>query len=519
MYLASAHRVPAILCAVLTSALLAAAPAHSGPADRITVAADGTGQYRTVQAAIDAVPASSPPRSRSRSNRAPIGAIVNIPSSKPNCSPVRPGGAASEVVIVENHSAGTAKRTAVLRYVGQRHSHDHGRDFAATNLTISNDFDEAATRPSGHQAVALNLGPIAPRSRTSGCSATRTRSCSRTLPAPTSVTPTSQGTVDFIFGGGTRCSTTARSTKLPPAAGHRGEHTGATGVRLAYRPVAHPGAAATGTTQLGRPWRAAAQVSVRESTSASRSGRRSPGRTCPGTSWQDARFAEYSNSGPGRATGANRPQLTDSQAAGHTLESYLAGSDGWNPRFAGQRRHPAWSDTADGFAPLAGWLGTTTGGAGGATVTVDNQADLVRTPPRPSRTSSGSPPRSRSPRTGTEIRVASNKTIVGVGTTRPDRGRRLLPGTGVQQRHHPEPHHPRHPDGRRRPGRQGLRLRRHPDGHRRPHLDRPQHDHPDERRADRQPQGHHVTSPCRGTCCPTTTSRSASAGPPTSPRG
>ncbi|KAB8194031.1 hypothetical protein FH608_017720 [Nonomuraea phyllanthi] len=77
-----------------------------------------------------------------------------------------------------------------------------------------------------------------------------------------------------------------------------------------------------------------------------------------------------------------------------------------------------WSDSADGFAATSGnGLSTTTGGAGGATVTVSNYADLVRY-------ATASAPyviRVNGAITvtpyGTEIRVASNKTIVGVGTS------------------------------------------------------------------------------------------------------
>ncbi|GAA1000061.1 hypothetical protein GCM10009555_102250 [Acrocarpospora macrocephala] len=76
-----------------------------------------------------------------------------------------------------------------------------------------------------------------------------------------------------------------------------------------------------------------------------------------------------------------------------------------------------WSGNADGFAATSGMgLTTTTGGAAGATVTVSTYADLVRyatasTPYviRVNGTITVTP-------YGTEIRVASNKTIVGVGT-------------------------------------------------------------------------------------------------------
>lgn len=50
-----------------------------------------------------------------------------------------------------------------------------------------------------------------------------------------------------------------------------------------------------------------------------------------GFSWTSARFSEYHNSGSGSGVNSNRPQASDSQAANHTPQKYLAGSDGWNP--------------------------------------------------------------------------------------------------------------------------------------------------------------------------------------------
>ncbi|QQQ74062.1 RICIN domain-containing protein [Saccharothrix sp. 6-C] len=72
----------------------------------------------------------------------------------------------------------------------------------------------------------------------------------------------------------------------------------------------------------------------------------------------------------------------------------------------------AWSNSPDGFAGAAG----TTGGAGGQTVTATTYADLVRY------ASAAAPYTIRVDRAitatpyGTEIKVASNKTIIGVGT-------------------------------------------------------------------------------------------------------
>nr|WP_062339155.1 RICIN domain-containing protein [Herbidospora sakaeratensis] len=79
--------------------------------------------------------------------------------------------------------------------------------------------------------------------------------------------------------------------------------------------------------------------------------------------------------------------------------------------FNGPSGGRTWSDSPDGFAATGG----TTGGAGGTTVTVTTYADLVRyataSQPHVIRVNATL---TASPR-GNEIRVASNKTIVGVG--------------------------------------------------------------------------------------------------------
>ncbi len=88
----------------------------------------------------------------------------------------------------------------------------------------------------------------------------------------------------------------------------------------------------------------------------------------------------------------------------------------------------AWANTADGFA---GTGGGTTGGAAGATVTVSNYNDLVRyataSDPyviRVNRAITVTP-------FGTEVRVASNRTIVGVGTSGHIVGGGFFLGSGV----------------------------------------------------------------------------------------
>src|SRR6266498_823184 len=161
-----------------------------------TVAADGTGRYRTVQAAVDAVPANNTSRVTITIKPGTYREIVTVPANKPFITLQGLGSSPSNVLVVNNHSAytyGTFNSATVFVY---------GHDFTATNLTISNDFDESST-PSGQQAVALHLNAdraLFTNVRLLGDQDTflvndNTRAYMRDSYV--------EGTVDFIFGGGT----------------------------------------------------------------------------------------------------------------------------------------------------------------------------------------------------------------------------------------------------------------------------------------------------------------------------
>ncbi|MCC8246875.1 pectinesterase family protein [Saccharothrix luteola] len=291
-----------------------------------TVASDGTGRYRTVQAAIDAVPANNTARVTITIKPGTYREVVTVPSSKPLITLQGLGASPANVTIVYHNSAGTHGTS------GSASMFVHGRDFTATNLTIANDFDENSTS-SGHQAVALHLNAdraVLRNVRLLGDQDTfLVNDATRAYVRDSYV----EGTVDFIFGGGTIVFDNSdiyekRSTGGPITAA-------STPATKAYGFLFHKsritGAAAAGTTTLGRPWRPDAQVVYRESTLNALVKTSQPWTDMSGNSWRNARFSEYRNTGPGAGTGTNRPQLTDAQAANHTPQKYLAGSDGWNP--------------------------------------------------------------------------------------------------------------------------------------------------------------------------------------------
>ncbi|MFI9530753.1 pectinesterase family protein [Micromonospora rosaria] len=300
-------------------------PPTTPPSGSPTVAADGSGQYRTVQAAIDAVPANNSQRVTITIKPGTYRQVVRVPSNKPHITLRGLGLGPANTVLVFNNSANSHGTS------GSASMFVDGANFVAENLTISNDFDENSTS-SGHQAVALHLNAdraVLRNVRLLGDQDTflvndRTRGYV--------VDSYVEGTVDFIFGGGTivfdrstihekRSSggtITAASTDAAKTYGF-----------LFYRSTI------TGTgsnnTNLGRPWRQGAQVLYRESNLGGTVRNAQPWTNMGDSTWQNARFLEYRNTGSGATVNGNRPQLSDSQAATYTPQRYLAGSDGWNP--------------------------------------------------------------------------------------------------------------------------------------------------------------------------------------------
>ncbi|MFC5825115.1 pectinesterase family protein [Nonomuraea insulae] len=295
-------------------------------AAKATVAADGSGTYRTVQAAIDAVPTGNAGRVTITIAPGTYREIVRVPSNKPYITLQGLGSSANQTVIVNNHYAGEYGTS------GSATAFVDGHDFVAANLTISNDFNEDPN-VTGHQAVALNL--TADRARLTNVRLLGDQDTFLVNNSARAYVSNSyvEGTVDFIFGGGTivfdDCDIyEKRSTGGPITAAST---DAAKSYGFLFYKSRITGASAASTTTLGRPWYPNAQVLYRESTLSSVIKTSQPWTDMSANSWKNARFSEYRNTGAGAGTNSNRPQLSDSQAPNHTPQKYLAGSDGWNP--------------------------------------------------------------------------------------------------------------------------------------------------------------------------------------------
>ncbi|WP_099905676.1 pectinesterase family protein [Streptomyces sp. TLI_171] len=290
-----------------------------------TVAQDGTGRYTTVQAAVDAVGTGNASRVVITVKPGTYREKVTIPANKPYVTLQGLGASPADTVIVGNRNAGAYGTSGSATVVAQ------GHDFSAVDLTFSNDFDENSS-DTGDQALALYLDSdraLLDNVRLLGDQDTFLVNESARVYAVGSYV---EGTVDFVYGGGVavfdNCRIHEKRTTGGPITAASTPAARTYGF-LFYRSTVDGTTA--GTTQLGRPWRQDAQVVYRESVLSDAVATAKPWTDMSTSTWQKARYFEYRNTGAGATVNANRPQLTDAQAAAYTPQKYLAGADGWNP--------------------------------------------------------------------------------------------------------------------------------------------------------------------------------------------
>ncbi|GMK38044.1 hypothetical protein PCCS19_10980 [Paenibacillus sp. CCS19] len=297
------------------------------PARVLTVAKDGSGDFTTIQAAIDAVPAGS---------ESPIVISIRdgvyrekllLDSSKTNVHLI--GESRDGTVLVYGDSAKTLDANG--KELGTSGSYSFkvlANGFGAENLTIQNDAGISAG-----QAVALyasgdrmTFRNVALRGHQDTFYANGGRQYF--------VDSYIEGTVDFIFGGASvvfeRCELHSLGGGYVTAASTPEGSVGY--VFLNSRLTSEPGL--TGMVALGRPWRPNAHVAYVNSYMGDHI------KTVGWDNWgnaaneKTARYEEYGSYGPGSdAVGryAWSKQLTTSEAASYTPELLLGGADGWNP--------------------------------------------------------------------------------------------------------------------------------------------------------------------------------------------
>ncbi|SEF21357.1 pectinesterase/pectate lyase [Amycolatopsis pretoriensis] len=328
-----------LLASVLTGATLAPLAAAN-----VVVAKDGSGNYTTVQAGIDAVSAGGTVSVKPGTYRE----VLTVPAAKTGITLRGTTGKAADVVVDYDNAGGTKKPDgSTYGTSGSATATIAANGFTASALTFRNSFDRSAhpeitatqavaVKTTGDRMVFDNVTFLGHQD---------------TLYADTAATGTVgrqyyrncaiSGDVDFLFGRATAVFDRATITALDRGSNPNGYLTAASTRRTNPYGFLVVGSkvlssAANGSFYLGRPWHpggdvdAIAQVVIRE-TALPAAIKTTPWTDMSGFSWKDARFFEYRNTGPGAGTGTDRPQLTAAQAATFTAQRYLAGGDGWNP--------------------------------------------------------------------------------------------------------------------------------------------------------------------------------------------
>ncbi|MFF0085562.1 pectinesterase family protein [Streptomyces canus] len=324
----------------------ATASTKAAAATTLTVAKDGSGQYSTVQAAVNAVPANNPSRVVISVKPGTYRELVKVPSNKPHVTIQGSGGSRNDTVIVYNNASGTPKPDGSGTYGtgGSATVAVEADDFQARNLTISNDFDEASHQDIAGQAVALRTAAdkvfldgviVSGDQDTLLVDTAAKEKLGRVYMTNSYVI----GNVDFIFGRATAVidksvitlkkrwnGTSAGYVTAPSTA------AGRKGILIANSTV--NGDVSSASFYLGRPWHAGGDASLDpqttvRNTSLSAAIKSTPWTDMSGFSWKDDRFAEYKNTGAGSgAASSNRPQLTDAQATGQEVADWLGD---WTP--------------------------------------------------------------------------------------------------------------------------------------------------------------------------------------------
>jgi pectin methylesterase-like acyl-CoA thioesterase len=311
----------------------------------IVVAADGSGQFKTVQQAVD-----SAPDGNVRINIKP-GEYRNLISVTASGVELRGlGKTPQDVVLVYDNSAGTpgpdgkqlgTGRSATVMVTGD--------NFLAENLTIANDFEKRHERSNqGSQAVALHVTgdrEVFRRVRFLGFQDTLyadSRLCH--TPGDGSVCHAArqyyadcyiEGHVDFIFGDAKavfdRCeihtmphvmdTITAQSRVRPE------EDSG-----YVFRDCTVTAEPGSQDILLGRPWRAYSTVIFLNADF------KAPLDPAGWKEWNGALatsdYAEYDSHGDAGDVSkriAPSKQLTKADVAKYSTKAWLAGTDGWDP--------------------------------------------------------------------------------------------------------------------------------------------------------------------------------------------
>lgn len=316
-------------------AVLAAAGSAAAQKAALTVAADGSGDVRTVQEAINRVPDNNPKRFVIAIKPGTYREQVRIPASKPYISLI--GTDAEKTLLtysISNKEAGSTS-AAFAVYVG-------GHDFHAENISFENSFG------TGSQAVAVLVEAdraVFKKCRFLGWQDTLYAKNGRQYYIDSYI----EGHVDFIFGQAAavfeNCHIHSKGDGYitAPMRFAADEPAG-----FVFRKCRLTSSNTSSGIYLGRPWRDYGRT-VFIDTQIDASVRPEGWHHWQPEREKTAYLAEYKSKGPGANDAARvkwSHQLTDAEAATFSTEAFLKGKDGWNLKTADdawlERTRPDW---------------------------------------------------------------------------------------------------------------------------------------------------------------------------------
>jgi polygalacturonase len=293
------------------------------------VSGSGTGDYYSIQRAIDVAP--------------PEGAVISVTPgtyhevltiTKPNITIRSSYPDAARTVIVADKSAGTSGGTMNSATVNVR-----ADNFTAENITFANDFNRTHEQVSvGSQALALLVTgdrAVFRNVRLLGNQDTVYAGSKRQYFVDCYI----EGNVDFIFGDakavfeGCEIHSTPHSGGYITAQGRASAMEDSAFVFQRCKLTAAPGVT---NVWLGRPWRPYASVVFLNTDMGAHIAPAGWREWHPGEThyMETVSYAEFQNTGPGAHPSereTHTKKLTPTEAAQYDARRFLAGTDAWDP--------------------------------------------------------------------------------------------------------------------------------------------------------------------------------------------
>jgi pectinesterase len=298
----------------------------------LVVAKDGSGNYNTVQAAINTAPNNSQKWFVIYIKNGVYREVITVPSTKTFLRLI--GESVSGTILTYNNCSDTAGGTSASASVFLK-----ANNFIAENVTFENSFDYDNSTLSNKQAVAAE--PMADRQIFLNCRFTGHQDTlyvrnGRQYFKNCYI----EGHTDFIFGDATAVFDQCEIHSLYKPGGCI---TAPSTLASNTYGLVFLNCLLTGDSQLnnsvylGRPWHPSSSGTTVKSSAAFLycnlgSYIKNDGWTSmSGVSPSTERFHEYKNTGPGAVLNTYRPQLSDYEATGYNIANIFKGSDNWDP--------------------------------------------------------------------------------------------------------------------------------------------------------------------------------------------